>query len=218
MKDVDSYYRLDGFSCNCYRICRPGTGIERKDRYGGKTRMKITNIVQVYDTRIYEYCKKEYEKLSDQTKAILFGLILGDGSLKRNKGYANARISFRHSLTQQEYFEWKVSRLREELSSEKESWAQSVPEYRKEFGKEKLRYESGACPSLTYLYYITHRGSKNGEIEIQRSWLNKMTPLSLAIWWCDDGSLVENGSQGLFCTDGFGKSDVEVLDRYMKKV
>jgi len=162
-------------------------------------------------------CQKEYLKLSDQTKAILWGLVLGDGSIKIHKGYKHARLSFRHSTTQQEYFEWKRDQLRPELSaSAHDTWEQTVPEKSEEYGKQKLRYQSGAKPSLTYIYYLTHKGSERDEIKIWRTWLNEMTPLSLAVWWCDDGSLVGNASQGIFCTDGFGEENVRVLDRYMK--
>lgn len=118
--------------------------------------------------------KKEFELLSDQTRAILLGLVLGDGSIKINQGYKNARLSFRHSITQEEYFEWKRGKLGPELSEEESTNA-------KEFGKKKLRYQSGAKPSLTYLYYLTHKGSVGGEIVIRRTWLNLIRPLSLAV-------------------------------------
>ncbi len=45
-----------------------------------------------------------------------------------------------------------------------------------------------------------------------------MTPLSLAIWWCDDGSLVKNTRQGVFCTEGFTLKDIETLQKYMDNV
>lgn len=64
-----------------------------------------------------ENLKRRYELLSDSTKAILLGLLLGDGSLKIHKGYKNARMSFRHSIKQKEYFEWKRDMLRGELSA-----------------------------------------------------------------------------------------------------
>jgi hypothetical protein len=50
-------------------------------------------------------CRKDFFLLSDQTRAILFGLVLGDGSIKIHKGYKHARLSFTHSVTQREYFE-----------------------------------------------------------------------------------------------------------------
>ena len=46
-----------------------------------------------------------------------------------------------------------------------------------------------------------------------------MTPLSLAVWWCDDGSLIgEGGRRGVFCTDGFEKESVKILAQYLDKV
>jgi len=162
-----------------------------------------------------EQGKKEFETLSDQTRAILLGLLLGDGSLKIQAGYKNARLSFRHSITQEEYYKWKREKLKAELSTDKDMWYQESTNS-DEFGKRKWRYQSGARPSLTYLYELTHKGKS--ELVIRRTWLNKMTALSLAVWWCDDGSLVGNASQGVFSTDGFKEGDVKVLDQYMKKV
>lgn len=49
--------------------------------------------------------------LSDQCKAIILGSILGDGSLKLNQGYANARFSFRHSVEQEGIFAGKRMRF-----------------------------------------------------------------------------------------------------------
>ena len=45
-----------------------------------------------------------------------------------------------------------------------------------------------------------------------------MTPLSLAIWWFDDGSIISNGRKGVFCTDGFTKKQVKTLAQYLQVV
>jgi len=46
-----------------------------------------------------------------------------------------------------------------------------------------------------------------------------MTPLSLTVWWCDDGSLIGyGGRKGVFCTDGFEKKSVEIISRYLRVV
>jgi hypothetical protein len=52
------------------------------------------------------YKVKEMDQilLSDLTKSIVLGSILGDGSLKIHKGYRNARISIRHSTVQSDYY------------------------------------------------------------------------------------------------------------------
>ena len=163
--------------------------------------------------------KYYYSLLSCQTRSILLGSLLGDGSLKIHKGYKNARFSFRHSIKQQDYFFFKRNTIKHDLSSIKDMWQQlPCPHNTNEWQSHKLRYQSKALPSLSYLYYLTHQGNDKGNIRIWRKWLNLMDAQALAIWWCDHGSLVNNTKQGVFCTDGFSFKDVQVLDRYMKKV
>lgn len=141
--------------------------------------------------------------MKEKTKEIILGTLLGDGSLKIYDGYKNARLSFRHSIKQKEYFLWKIYELKE-ISSPKCYWEQ-------EDGK--IRYQSLADESLTEIYYLTHR---NGKININRKWLGLLTPLSLAVWWLDDGSLVGDSRQGVFCTDSFEEKGVTELANYMQ--
>lgn len=150
--------------------------------------------------------------LSNTVKEIILGSLLGDGSLKLNPKYKNARFSFRHSIAQKAYFDWKANKL-SEISSEKSVWEQQTDGG---FSKlPKLRYQSRALIQLTELYDLTHKRNK---FEIRRKWLNYLTPLSLAIWWLDDGSIISNGRKGVICTDGFDENAVKILAQYLAKV
>lgn len=156
--------------------------------------------------------KHEQVSLSDQTSALILGSLLGDGSLKLHPGYVNARFSFRHSSKQKNYFEWKARQCAE-ISGSKSVFAQTSDGG---FSKlPKLRYQSVALPALTDLYQLIH---DNKQFRIRRKWLNRMTSLSLAIWWLDDGSLIGNGKRGVFCTDGFDEKAVKLLARYLQVV
>ena len=42
-----------------------------------------------------------------------------------------------------------------------------------------------------------------------------LTPLSLMVWWLDDGSLIVNSRKGVFFTEGFNYQDLTVLSRYL---
>jgi hypothetical protein len=148
--------------------------------------------------------------LSDQCKEVILGSLLGDGSLKIEEPYKNARFSFRHSIRQKEYFFWKVERLKE-ISSKSCWWIQK----RKSLGEEMLRYQSLALPALTEIYKLTHRKNR---LVIRRKWLNKLSALSLMIWWLDDGSIIGNGRKGVFCTDSFSYKEQKILKRYLKVV
>jgi len=149
--------------------------------------------------------------LSDQCKAILYGSLLGDGSLQLQKNYRNARFYIRHSQVQEEYFLWKVNAL-QEIASDRSIQISEKSGY----GLNKsLLFQSRALSQLTEIHEITH--DKN-RLAIQRRWLNHLTPLSLAIWWLDDGSLISNSRKGVLCTDGFDEKSVLILARYLKVV
>lgn len=149
--------------------------------------------------------------LSNKCQEIILGSLLGDGSLKIHKHYRSARFSFKYSIKQKEYFFWKAGRM-EEISSERCWWFQ---EEQGTWGKsKKLRYQSRALSGLTTIYHLI---SENGSFTIQRKWLDMLTPLSLAMWWLDDGSLIGSGRQGVFCTDGFSYEQQVLLSSYLDK-
>jgi LAGLIDADG DNA endonuclease family len=150
--------------------------------------------------------------LSDHCKSIICGTLLGDGCLQITKGYKNARLSIRHSQVQREYFDWKVANLQEISSAKSVQISKSSG-----FGKNpKFLFQSSSLPDLTSLYNLTY---KKKRLCIRRRWLNKLTPLSLAIWWCDDGSIIGNPPRrGVLCTDGFDEKSVRLLARYFEKV
>lgn len=145
----------------------------------------------------------------DKCKEIILGSLLGDGSLIISKRYKKARLEFRHSISQKEYFLWKVKELKE-ISGKKCFQIQPADGWSK---KEKLHYHSLTDPFLTELYYQTHC---KGKLYIREKWLNLLTPISLMVWWLDDGSLVKNSRQGVFCTEGFSHRDLLILSRYLK--
>jgi recombination protein RecA len=150
--------------------------------------------------------------LSDQCKEIILGSLLGDGSLQIQKNYKNARFYIRHSQAQEEYFQWKASALQEISSdasiqySEKSGYSQN----------QKLLFQSRALPQLTEINSMTHNGGQR--LIIRRRWLNHLTPLSLAIWWLDDGSIISLGRKGVLCTDGFDEDSVKLLAHYLEVV
>lgn len=154
---------------------------------------------------------KNIVPLSDHTKQIILGSLLGDGSLEIQKGCKNARFSFNHSKCQKEYFYWKVDNLKE-ISAQNSIFEQNAGGFSKMY---KLRFQSRALESLTELYKLTH---KRREFVIRRKWLNQMSALSLAIWWFDVGSLITNSRRGVFCTDRFSKTSVQKLARYLQIV
>src|SRR3989338_3528334 len=150
--------------------------------------------------------------LSDQARAIILGSILGDGSLKIQSRYANANLQIRHSETQKDYLLWKAEKLKE-IARDRSVSVQEADGYSK---NRKWRFVSRNLQSLTQLHQLTY---KDNHLRIRRKWLNQMTVLSLAVWWCDDGSLIGyGGRKGVFCTDGFNEASVKILSRYLEVI
>lgn len=148
--------------------------------------------------------------LSETVLSLILGGILGDGSLKIHNNYKNARYSFRHSIVQKEYFDWKVNQLLS-ICANKYLYLQEPDGYSK---NKKLRFCSAAREDLTKILKKTHIGN---QVNVQRAWLNHLTPLSLAIWWCDDGSIISRNRQGCLSTDGFPLEAQDIIVQYFEK-
>lgn len=160
-----------------------------------------TNTMQKTDTK--------YVPLSETARSVILGSLLGDGSLKIQKEYTNASLQIRHSEIQKDYLLWKAEMLKE-IAADTSINVQVPDGYSK---SRKWRFVSKRLPSLTELHHLTHL---QNTLKIRRTWLNQMTPLSLAVWWCDDGSLISyGGRKGVFCTDGFDEASVKILARYL---
>ena len=149
--------------------------------------------------------------LSSSCKAIILGSVLGDGSLKLYAQYKNAKFCIRHTEPQREYMYWKAHLL-QEISIASSLQIQKPSGYSK---NKKLLYESKVCEELTQIHHLLYSQNR---LNIKRSWLNHLTPLSLAIWWLDDGSIIGNGKRGVLCTDPFSKHEHTLLKRYLKVV
>ena len=155
--------------------------------------------------------------LLKRIRDIILGALLGDGSLAINPKYRSPRFSFRHSIKQKEYFFWKMEMLKE-ICGASCYWLQGSEKKPDGFGTVKYRFQSKASPYLTEIYNLTHKGVTGTKVRVTRAWLNQLSPLSLAIWWQDDGSLVSDSRQGVICTDGFSLKEVEIIHQYFKNV
>lgn len=161
-----------------------------------------------------EEARQQWEKLSVRIREVLLGTVLGGTSVGIDKGYVNARVQFRHSIKQTEYFNWKRDILRPEISEDRVAHADNKDTKLEEVkNKAKWRYQSGVRPSLTYLHTLTHvKGVKT----VMRSTLNMLTSLSLAVWWLDDGSIVAKGRQGNLSTEGYTEESAKTLEQYLR--
>ena len=157
---------------------------------------------------IEEY--KSNLSLSERQREILIGLILGDGHLERLYTPTLGRVKVEHSSKQKDYVDWLYNGFK--------NWVRTKPRTRniKAFGKIWQRYEF--CTYGHRLLGEFRERFYEGKKKIIPNDLEKdITPLGLAIWFMDDGSIKSRRHKGLFLnTQDFNKDDVRKLQRILK--
>lgn len=115
-------------------------------------------------------------KMTERQEEILIGSILGDAHLAISKGGATPYYREEHSLKQLEYLQWKADELYPFV------------------GKVACGHKGKSCVirskhvSQLGFYHKVFYGGRKGTKRIPLDSLNWITPLSVAVWYMDDGS------------------------------
>jgi hypothetical protein len=116
------------------------------------------------------------ERLNQFQKSIIIGTILGDGYMRIVPGRHNAFLEINHALSQREYVDWKYKSLKN-LSA-------SAPKVRNGNGtRQAIRFHTRQSEEMTKIYRQFYE-SKTKVIPDNLS----LDPVSLAVWYMDDGS------------------------------
>lgn len=129
-------------------------------------------------------------QLTKRQRAIVVGTLLGDGHLETRDG-RTYRLRIEHSIKQKEYVDWLYNELKE--------WVRAVPQMRTVHSQfpQGHQAESQKYGFITYAhgalrFYGQQFYTKDGK-KIVPKLINKMlTPISIAIWYLDDGSVKSN--------------------------
>lgn len=118
--------------------------------------------------------------ISDNSLEWIEGLILGDGSLRRES--KNGGVKYRHTDSFEEYIEW--------LSSKFEQFDFGITSTREIKGKYKrFQFETNSVRDLIPLYEQWYSNDKK---EIPTDF--KISPIKILFWYLGDGSLVTKGN------------------------
>ena len=148
--------------------------------------------------------------LTTRQKEILIGTILGDAHLEKLYTPELSRLKIEHSYKQKEYVDW--------FYEEFKNWIRTKPKQKikKVFGKIHKNY--GFC---TYGHRLLGNFQRDFYTEkkkvISDNLLKNITPLSLAVWYMDDGSIKSDKHKGVFLnTQSFTKTDVKTLQSILE--
>jgi recombination protein RecA len=133
-------------------------------------------------------------RLSSFQWEVLLGGLMGDGALSPTRSGFGARYRFGHGTRQVEYGDWKAS-LFGNVGVSRSSNANGA-----------VFYDMQPLPELAELRAAVYVAGKK---VFSHDYLKRLTPLSLAIWYMDDGSFVLRAKGVQERTrDGSGRSEV----------
>ncbi|MFH1840518.1 MAG: hypothetical protein ABH849_05200 [Nanoarchaeota archaeon] len=108
-------------------------------------------------------------KFNEAQKQIILGSLLGDAGINKDKRYEGYEFAERHSLKQINYLKWKNQHLNFNFKTyEKHNLC-------------TIRKSNKIFKDYKDLFY------RNGSKIVTKEVLDKLTPLSIAVWHMDDG-------------------------------
>lgn len=171
--------------------------------------------------------KLNFPKFTKEQIEIINGSMLGDGNIKSNE--VNACFRKCQASVNLEYLQWHFETMKPYSSSIRKGYSKSIihDEYGKIIGysSDKLHenYEFSTINHSSFnildkkWYQIDCNGdfakNEHGQkIKIVPKDL-VLTPLTVAVWFCDDGTNNSKTRTAKFCTNGFSKFEVELLGK-----
>ena len=148
-------------------------------------------------------------KISQRQKEIIIGKLLGDGHAETQTEGRTYRLKFEQSYKQKEYVDW--------LYQELKSIASGTPSIKKQSvnGINYMKYWFNTITSSSFRFYAQqfYCNRKKKIPQLIHKWL---TPLTLAVWFMDDGSIKsKNHKAKIINTQSFSKEDTERLIKAM---
>ena len=118
----------------------------------------------------------ETARLSDQQWQVILGGLMGDGHLAPNtRGRRGVRYRMGHAAAQVGYLDWKSELLG------------NIGQTRSVRPNGAVHVDLSPLPELSELREVVYWG--DGKKHLSEEYLKALTPLALAIWYMDDGSL-----------------------------
>jgi hypothetical protein len=186
----------------------------------GCGRKVISNLLKQYGIEIKRY-KRNYsfyyeQSLNDTQKQMLLGSLIGDGCIaKHHEGINSCRFIEQHSISQLGYLEWKKEILNNFISTD----------IRFIDNSQNKSYGNGISCSLNTVLHkefvpFYNMFYKNGKKEIP---FFELTPLSLAVWYYDDGSISRISQKGNYYsaklhTEGYDLNSINTLRDMLKQL
>ena len=150
-------------------------------------------------------------KLTDEQREILVGTLLGDGHLEtQNKG-RTFRLKVEHSVNQKDYTDWLYEKFKNLVLTKPQVKEQKIN------GKLYQKYWFSTVSNGAVRFYA-QQFYQNGKKVVPKFIAKMVTPLSLAVWFMDDGSLKSKFHRArIINTQCFNELDLKRLQEMLLK-
>lgn len=175
--------------------CTPNHVLFKNEGFSSSENRYIGKEIMAKDLEVGEeiLIAQPYYSLSPDQKQVIYGSILGDGSLRSvSKGKNCLQLRIGHGHAQREYAQWK-----KEIIDNLVSYVEDK--------KERYCFDTFPMYELSALRYKSSWG-KNVYNIIPKEVANEMSAMGLAIWYLDDGSF-----GGSYAKWGNGRSVIYCL-------
>lgn len=150
-------------------------------------------------------------KLTKRQKEILIGMLLGDGCLEKNG--RNVRLRIEHGLRQRDYLDWKFKEF-QNLTTDKPRLVEGTIHLKVGRRYRRWHFSTFSFPELnTYwhkFYFWKRKRIPKDILKLLRS------PLSLAVWYMDDGYKRNDCNALRINTDYFLYREQKLLQKCLK--
>lgn len=169
----------------------------------------------MYSNKIESY--KKGLRLTKAQKEIIVGTLLGDGHLETSNHGRTYRLKIEHSIKQKEYTDWIFNQFKLWTNKKPRTWKRysQLPNgsmlVSQKYGFST--YSHGAFRFFGQQFY-----PKNGRKIIPKIIESLLAPLSIAIWYLDDGSFKsERHKTFIIHTHGYKKNDLKKAQKALKR-
>lgn len=158
---------------------------------------------------------KKKEEISSRQHHILLGALLGDAHCRKSSSKnRKCRIQISHSMKQHSYLLWK----REELSALCTKTRQPY-QYSRSSGAQECTFYTNYQENLNTYHSLFYRRDVSGgykkHVPAQLPQLLR-DPLSLLVWYLDDGTLRNDCDSCRIATQGFSREEQELLSTVLR--
>lgn len=174
------------------------------------TQQYISKVLKKFGITCTAENRNNYIPITKEMEQVLIGSLLGDGNITQSKGI-NSYYRAEHSIKQKDYLEWKYNVLKPLCRG-------NIKESKREDKRTNKTYYSCYFYTRTHQYLTELRNLFyiDDIKRIPKNLSELLTPMSLAVWYMDDGTNNKSQVKASLTVQGFPLEDILLIQDVLK--